>query len=80
MSENEKRKLIHFTIDGKEYTTRDDHQEAASLLRLAGVDPSQYDLARKKKDGETKTINDGKVVEINDGDAFFTVRQNATVG
>jgi hypothetical protein len=80
MSQSEKRKLIHFTIDGKPYTTRDDDQEAVSLLRLAGVDPSQYDLARRKKDGETKSIKDDKVVEIKDGDAFFTVRQSATVG
>jgi hypothetical protein len=80
MSSNEKRKLIHFTIDGKEYTTHDDDQEAAALLRLAGLDPNQYDLARKKKDGETKTIKDGKIVEIKDGEAFFTVRQSATVG
>ncbi|KQV06694.1 multiubiquitin domain-containing protein [Leifsonia sp. Root112D2] len=80
MSDSEKRKLIHFTIDGKQYTTRDDDQEAASLLRLAGIDPIQYDLARRKKDGETKTIKDDKIVEIKDGDVFFTVRQNATVG
>lgn len=80
MNQESKLKLIRFTIDGKEYTTHDDDQEAASLLRVAGLDPNQYDLARRNKDGETKTIKDGKVVEIKDGEAFFTVRQSATVG
>ena len=80
MNDEKERKLIHFTIDGNAYTTSDDDQEAASLLRLAGLDPNLYDLARRNKDGETKTIKDSKVVEIKDGDAFFTVRQSATVG
>jgi hypothetical protein len=42
---DEQHKTIHFTIDGKPFTTRDDDQEAAALLRLAGLDPNAYDLA-----------------------------------
>ena len=76
---NKDRKKITFTIDGRPYDTRDDDQEAASLLRLAGVDPAQYDLAEIKHSGETKVYRDEKVIHIKDGDRFVTVRQSAQV-
>lgn len=78
-STNEPRKKLTITIDGQPYTTRDDDQEAASLLRLAGVDPAQYDLARIKRNGETKVYRDEKVIDLKGGDAFVTVRQSAQV-
>jgi hypothetical protein len=77
--EHEKRKKITITIDGQAFTTRDDDQEAASLLRLAGVDPSQYDLAKIKHNGAPKVYRDEKVIDLSDGDAFVTVRQSAQV-
>lgn len=77
--EHEKRKKITFTIDGQAFSTRDDDQEAASLLRLAGVDPSQYDLAKIKHKGAPKVYRDEKVIDLEDGDAFVTVRQSAQV-
>ena len=77
--EHEKRKKITITIDGQSFTTRDDDQEAASLLRLAGVDPAQYDIARIKYNGEPKVYRDEKVIDLKDGDAFVTVRQSAQV-
>lgn len=52
---------------------------AASLLRLAGVDPAQYDLAKIKHGGEPKVYRDEKVIDLKDGDAFVTVRQSAPV-
>ena len=73
------RKKITITIDGQSYSTYDDDQEAASLLRLAGVDPAQYDLAKIKYEGEPKVYRDEKVVNLKDGDAFVTVRQSAQV-
>jgi hypothetical protein len=76
---NESKKKLTMSIDGLTYTTRDDDQEAASLLRLAGVDPAQYDLARIKHNGETKVYRDEKVIDLRDGDAFVTVRQSAQV-
>ena len=76
----ESRKKLSITIDGVRYTTRDDDQEAASLLRLAGVDPAQYDLAKIEKNGETKVYRDTKVLDLDDGDTFVTVRQSAPVG
>lgn len=76
----ESRKKLTITIDGIRHTTRDDDQEASSLLRLAGVDPAQYDLAKIKRNGETKIYRDTKVIDLADGDAFVTVRQSAPVG
>lgn len=77
--EREQRNKINITIDGQSFTTRDDDQEAASLLRLAGVDPAQYDLAKIKRNGEPKVYRDEKVIDLADGDAFVTVRQSAQV-
>ena len=77
--QHESRKRITVTIDGQSFTTRDDDQEAASLLRLAGVDPSQYDLAKVKHNGEPKVYRDEKVIDLKNGDAFVTVRQSAQV-
>jgi hypothetical protein len=76
--EHEKHKKITITIDGQSFTTRDDHQEAASLLRLACVDPAQYDLAKIKRN-EPKVYRDEQVIDLKDGDAFVTVRQSAQV-
>lgn len=41
---HESRRKLTISIDGVNYTTRDDDQEAPTLLRLAGVDPAQHDL------------------------------------
>lgn len=76
---NESRKRIRITIDGEVFTTSDDDQEAASLLRLAGVDPAQYDLAKIRHNDEPNVYRDEKVVHLKDGDAFVTVRQSAQV-
>lgn len=64
------RKKVHFTIDGEEYSSFDDDQEAAALMRLAAIDPAGYDLARVG--GET--FRDGDVVKIKDGDEFVTAK------
>lgn len=74
-----KRAKISITIDGASFTTRDDDQEAASLLRLAGRDPQKYNLARLVPGGEPKGIKDGKVIDLNDGDAFVTVKERVSL-
>jgi hypothetical protein len=76
---NESRRKLTITIDGQEFVTRDDDQEAASLLRLAGVDPAQYDLAKIKRNGDYKVYRDERVIDLEDGDEFVTVRQSAQV-
>ena len=75
----EDRKKLTIRIDGVQHTTRDDDQEAAALLRLAGLDPNQYDLAKVKRNGEHKVYRDQHVVDLADGDRFVSVRQNAPV-
>lgn len=77
--EDAKRSKIHITIDGAAFTTRDDDQEAASLLRLAGRDPQQYNLARLIPGDDPKVIRDGKVIDLANGDAFVTVKERVPV-
>jgi hypothetical protein len=79
MSQSHQGRKMTITIDGVSYATRDDDQEAAALLRLAGVDPAEYDLAKIMHNGETKVYRDEKVLNLHDGDAFVTVRQSAQV-
>jgi len=69
------RRKVHFTIDGEPFTTYDDDQTAADLVRLAGVDPASYDLARIRPGGGSHTVSDGELLTIADGDAFLTVKQ-----
>ena len=70
-----KRPRISITIDGAVFTTRDDDQEAASLLRLAGRDPQRYNLARLVPGGDPKVLKDGKVIDLADGDAFVSLKE-----
>ncbi len=70
-----KRPRISITIDGAVFTTRDDDQEAASLLRLAGRDPQRYNLARLVPGGDPKVLKDGKVIDLADGDAFVSIKE-----
>ncbi|MEV4689066.1 hypothetical protein [Microbacterium sp. LWH3-1.2] len=69
------RKKIRFTIDGERHTSHDDDQTAAALLRLAGVDPAGYDLARILPTGGTESFADEQVVKIENGDQFVTAKQ-----
>lgn len=68
------RRKLRFTIDGESHSTYDDDQTAAALLRLAGVDPAGYDLARILPEGGTETFRDEEIVEIKDGDEFVTAK------
>ena len=78
-SNHETMKSITITIDGRPFTLEVDHQQASALLRLAGVDPAQYDLGKVKHDGEPQVFRDDKPVQLHDGDKFVTVRQSAPV-
>ena len=70
---------VTITIDGRSYTTSDDHQDAAAVLGLAGLDPALYDLAELGHHGEPKVYRDEKHIHLKDGDAFVSVRQSAPV-
>ncbi|HKP44693.1 hypothetical protein [Mycobacterium sp.] len=73
------RRKVHFSIDGEQYTSWDDDQVAAALLRLAGVDPAKYDLARVNGGGGPEKFSDDQVVRIQDGDEFVTAKRAGPV-
>jgi hypothetical protein len=58
---------IHFTIDGRSYTTNDHKQPARDLLRLAGLDPAHFDLGELKGHRpEPVRYSDDNIVTIHD--------------
>ena len=65
------RQHARFTIDGEPFRTYDEDQTAADLLRLAGVEPAGYDLARV---GAPASFPDDEIVIIVDGDEFVTAK------
>lgn len=65
------RQRVRFTIDGETFRSYDDDQAAAALLRLAGLDPAAFDLARV---GSPTSFQDDEIVAIVDGDEFVTVK------
>jgi hypothetical protein len=65
------RQHVRFTIDGESFRTYDEDQTAADLLRLAGVDPAGYDLARV---GAPASFPDKEIVIIVVGDEFVTAK------
>lgn len=69
------RQKIRFTIDGEPHNTYDDDQTAAALLRLAGVDPIGYDLARVSEAGAAEEFTDEQIVKIKNGDEFVTAKR-----
>jgi hypothetical protein len=71
---------IDFTIDGRTYTTTDHRQLAADLLRLAGLDPSRFDLGELKGHRpDPVRFSDDSVVEIHNGARFVSIRHRADV-
>lgn len=65
------RQLTRFTIDGEPFRTYDEDQTAADLLRLAGMDPAGYDLARV---GAPASFPDHDIVLVVDNDEFVTAK------
>lgn len=74
------RRQIHFTIDGRSYTTTDRKQLAQDLLRLAGLDPANFDLGELKgQRPEPVRYQDENAVEIHDKARFVSIRHRADV-
>lgn len=69
------RRKVHFTIDGKSFHSWDDDQTAAALLRLAGFNPADDDLARVTEGGGLKKFSDEQIIAIVDNDKFVTMRR-----
>lgn len=71
---------VTFTIDGRSFTVDDPHQVAADLLRLAGLDPATYNLARMRRGkAEPQRFKDDQPVQIHEGDEFVSIRERAEV-
>lgn len=74
------RKPVEFTIDGRSYTTADSRQPAADLLRLAGLDPANFDLGELKgQRPEPVRYTDDEVVKIRNKARFVSIRHRANV-
>ena len=65
------RQNVRFTIDGESFRTYDDDQSPAALLRMAGLNPAEFALARV---GSPDTFRDDEIVKITDGDEFVTIK------
>lgn len=71
---------VRFTIDGRPFTIDDPKQTAAALLRLAGLDPTGYDLGRiRPGNPEPDRFKDEQPVHVKDGDKFVSIRERAEV-
>ncbi len=71
---------VHFTIDGRPFSTDEPNQTAGTLLKLAGLDPDGYDLGEVRPgQAEPKVFEDGQPVHIHDGEKFVSIRESASV-
>ena len=72
---------IPFTIDGQAFTTDVPIQRASDLLRLAGLDPTIFDLAEivGKDHPVTKRFADDESVSIVKEARFISIRESAPV-
>ena len=75
------RREIPFTIDGQPYKTKDYSQKAWELLRLAGLDPANYDLGELegKDQPKTRRYDDDELVEIEKDARFVSIREKGPV-
>lgn len=74
------RRPVEFTIDGRPYETTQRRQPASELLRLAGLDPAQYDLGELRGHRpEPVRYTNGEIVDIHPGARFVSIRKRANV-
>jgi hypothetical protein len=74
------RRPVEFTIDGRTFRTRTRRRPAADLLRLAGLDPTRFDLGelRAYRPRPVRYANTD-IVEIHKGTRFVSIRDRADV-
>ena len=69
---------VHFTIDGRPFSTDQADQTAGALLTLAGLDPEGYDLGEiVPGHPEPKLFEEGQHVQIHEGERFVSIRERA---
>jgi len=64
---------VTFTLDGVEYTVEARRQLAADVLRLASLDPADYDLLRIVGKDEEKRYEDQEEVELVPGGRYLSL-------
>jgi hypothetical protein len=64
---------VTFTLDGVEYTVEDRRQPAADILRLAELDPTDYDLIRIVGQGKEKHYRDDEEVQLVPGGQYVSL-------
>ena len=71
---------VPITIDGRQFEVEPGrHETAGDLLRLAGLDPSGYDLAEVLGHGEVRTFGADQLVDVKAHEKFVSIRQTAPV-
>ena len=71
---------VPITIDGRQFEAEPGrHDTAGDLLRLAGLDPSGYDLAEILGPGEVRTFGADQLVAVEAHEKFVSIRQTAPV-
>lgn len=71
---------IDFTIDGRSFSVSDRQLPAESLLRLAGLDASNYDLAELRGNSpQPHRYADAEEVHLRPGARFVSIRHHADV-
>jgi hypothetical protein len=78
-SDVEERRPVHFTIDGKPFTVEDHEQKVEALLRLAGLDPANYDLAKVRVGKEPERFSADQTIRVHQDEEFVTIRHSAPV-
>ena len=74
------KRQVNFTIDGRQYNTKDRQQSAAALLTLAELDPTRYDLGELRPDSHDPIhFSDDQIVEIENKARFVSIRHCADV-
>lgn len=74
----QQRPAIRIKIDSKSFEVWDRTWQADALLRLADLDPAQYDLTRIAKHA-VEMYRDSDVIKIKDGEEFESLRQSGSV-
>ncbi|MEX2416819.1 MAG: multiubiquitin domain-containing protein [Actinomycetota bacterium] len=64
---------VTFTLDGVEYTVTDRRQLAADVLRLAGLDPADYDLLRIVGKDKEQRFEDKEEVQLVPGGRYLSL-------
>ncbi len=74
------RRPIEFTIDGRPYSTSDHRQPAGDLLRLAGLDPDNFDLGELKgQRPDPVRYRDDETITVRKNARFVSIRHRANV-